>query len=267
MFKKHLEIFFALKIAYLKGRFSYTFNFYLELIGAFASICVWLLGMKFALEKFGSLAGWEFKDILLMVSLFYMSWTIASMFCLHITNIVFEVRDGSFIKYLIRPFSPLFMYISSSFPISTLGSALSSIIMFFWAIKINNIHFNLLDIIFIIYSIIGGAFIIAGTFILNSGLAFKNIDTTNTFENSLGVAREMSRFPLKIYPWYLKWILLTIIPYGLVAYVPIHFIMHKPLLDLPPVLIIISPIIGVIYFILCWRIWGYFLKQYDATGS
>lgn len=267
MIKKHWEIFWALKIAFLKGKFSYTLNFYLELIGVFSSICVWLLGIKFTLEKFGSLGGWDFNDILLMISLFYISWTIASIFCLHITNIIFEVRDGSFIKYLIRPFSPLFMYIASAFPISTLGSALSSIIMFIWAIRINNVDFNFLDIIFIIYSIIGGAFIIAGTFILNSTLAFKNIDTTDTFENSLGVAREMSRFPLKIYPWYLKWVLLTIIPYGLVAYVPLHFIIDKPLVDLPSILIIISPIIGVIYFILCWKIWCYFLKKYDATGS
>ncbi|MFK4332001.1 ABC-2 type transport system permease protein [Bacillus sp. RC240] len=263
----HLRLFFTLKLAHLKGRFSFHFNFILELIGVFSSVSVWLFGIKFAMVKYGTIGGWEFSEILLLISLFYMSWAIASIFCIHVATLIFEVRDGNFIKYLIRPISPLYYYISSNLPISTIGVALSSIIMFIWGVLSIGINFTIIDVIFLIYSTIGGAATIAGTFILNSSMAFKQIDTTETFENTIGVSKEMSRFPLLIYPWYLKWILVLLIPYGIVAYIPIHFILGKQLVDFPDILIGISPGLGFFYLIFTWKIWNLMLRKYDATGS
>lgn len=109
--------------------------------------------------------------------------------------------------------------------------------------------------------------LIAGSFLLNSALAFFDIDTNSSFENVLNVAREMSRFPLFIYPWYLKFLLLVIIPYGFVAYVPIHYILKVPLIEIPDAFIMISPAFGFVYLFIMWSVWNFAMQRYSGTGS
>ncbi|GGE57008.1 ABC transporter permease [Priestia taiwanensis] len=265
--KYYLNMFFTLKGAYLKGRFSFHFNFIVEIIGVFASAGVWLAGIMFAMKKYGAIGGWEFPEILLLISLFYIAWALASILCLHLYSLITDVRTGNFVQYMVRPLPPLFYYIANTLPIHTIGMLLSSIGMFIWANTLLPIEYTWSTIFFLIYSILGGTAIIIGTFILNSSMAFRQVDTIMTFENVLNVSREMSRLPLFIYPPYLKWILVAIVPYGLVGYIPIHFILKKEIIDFPAFMIGLAPLIGFVYLGCTCYVWNYMMKKYDVTGS
>ncbi|SCC38265.1 Uncharacterized protein BTT61001_02870 [Bacillus thuringiensis] len=228
------------------------------------AVLLWLFSIYMIINRYGEFKNWNFSMILFVVALFSISWSLASMICIHLSSLVTEVRNGNYTNYMLKPTSSLFFYCASQFPIRTIGDFLSSLILLVWSITIIPIDFSVMDILFLTISVIGGIATISGSFIINGSMAFLNIDTSMSFVNIFSKLRDMSRFPLFIYPEYLQGFLLSIVPYGLVAYYPISSIIFE---KKRTILLYFTPCIGFGYLALSIILWKYMEKKYEATGS
>lgn len=75
---------------------------------------------------------------------------------------------------------------------------------------------------------------------------------------------EYTKYPVNIFTGIFKFIFTFVIPIGFVAYYP-SLILIQP--DQVPLLSWFTPLIGVVFFLLSYKVWMYGATRYSGTGS
>lgn len=115
-------------------------------------------------------------------------------------------------------------------------------------------------ILFILFSITGGLMITAISVILNSlSFWFNNADMIAESGNGLMV--NFATYPDGIFKGITKWLLFTIIPVGIVNYIPI-----KAIIDFNPTLLLINVVGCIILVTLAFLVFYLGLKRYSSTN-
>jgi ABC-2 type transport system permease protein len=75
---------------------------------------------------------------------------------------------------------------------------------------------------------------------------------------------QSTRYPLSIYPGWVHYILLVLIPYGVFSYLPASFLFNK---DLASWTAIVAPFAALLFFWEAQKAWQWGINQYESTGS
>ena len=76
--------------------------------------------------------------------------------------------------------------------------------------------------------------------------------------------KDYAKYPITIFSPVFKFIFTFLIPIAFIAYYP-SLVVLRP--DAVPVLSWLSPVIGVLFFYISYRIWMYGAMKYNGTGS
>ncbi|MDD4296883.1 MAG: DUF2461 family protein [Ruminiclostridium sp.] len=84
---------------------------------------------------------------------------------------------------------------------------------------------------------------------------------------SYGDMRTFVHYPLSIFPSFIRVILTYILPWAIINYYPSMIILHKVQTTEEFVLGILSPVIGILFFLLSLFIFNCGLRRYSGSGS
>ena len=130
------------------------------------------------------------------------------------------------------------------------------------------IALSISGILLLISSILGGTLIFSSIFILQATLSFwsvQSLEIVNSFSYG-GV--ELASYPLSIYPRVFREIFVFIIPIAFVNYFPGIFLLEKnKTLNISPIFSFISPIVGLLFFFIAYKLWMMGVRYYKSTGS
>lgn len=248
----------------IKAVMLYRWSFLINCISQALDYGISFLLMWIMISAFNSMNGWNSYEVMMLYSTSLFSYGIAGTFFFTIfLNLPNMIHTGNFDDVLVKPIRVLPYLISSNYMCNYIAHiVLSTIVMIICAGRLDySINWLLVAIV-----IISGSFIYAGLFLIVSASAFWAIKIDALFE-IMYFFREVSYYPISVFPHIIQVIVTVIIPYGMMNYYPLKLMFNKQDIAFGdgfayafPAFTIVFFVLANVYFVLCRRL-------YTSSGS
>lgn len=202
-----------------------------------------------------NIGGYQLKDIILLWGFAASTYGVARFFFKKAFNLSETIVNGKLDSFLVQPKNVLISCITTDVEVSAIGDMIYGIIMLIIY------GFNLKTfILFTIFSISGGFMLVSISVILSSlNFWFTKTDLIADTINSQMV--NFATYPDSIFKGIAKIILYTIVPVGIVNYLPIH-IMNEFNIQLFVLVICVS----IIFIVIAFKVFNAGLKRYSSSN-
>jgi len=262
-FKYYLKIYFKIQIQDIKSKMSYRADFFISLIGMLFTNISGFLAFWITFQNFPSVMGWSYYEMLFLYGFSLLALTPVQLFFDNNWSLRIHVYSGDFIKYCFRPINLFFYFISEVFDIKGIAQLFFGLLMLIYSW--NKIGLDMSVFIFfklIIALVTASLFMIA---LMNAAAAtcfwIVKSGYIMIFANRF---KDYAKFPISIYNPIFRFIFTFIIPIAFIAYYP-SLIFLRP--NAIPLLTYLSPIIGILFFYISYKIWMKGALSYAGTGS
>lgn len=261
-----------LYIKYLKlnieSQLQYKASFIMMSFGHFLITFIDFLGLWVLFERFGHIKGFTFEEAALFYGIVHIAFSITEGWTRGFDIFPNLVRMGDFDRILLRPRTTILQILGHNIQMMRVGRFLQGLVVLIWSIYKLNIQWTLGKILLLLGSISGGNFLFSGLIVLQATLSFWSVQSLEIVNSFTYGGVQAVQYPMSIYKSWFRKILIYIIPLATVNYFPAISILGKDdLLGYPTWLGWISPLIGLMFFIVSLFIWGIGVRHYTSTGS
>lgn len=256
-----------LYLKYMKVHFmsqlEHRTSFILLSIGQFFVPFLIFVSMILLFQRFDNLMGWSLYEVALCYSVVHMAFSISECFGRGFDAFSSMVREGTFDRILVRPRSTILQVFGSKFEFTRIGRLSQSIIVLIVSLINLDVVWTLEKIIVFMLMILSGIVVFTGIYILGATLCFwtvEGIEVINVFTDG---GREMAQYPLGIYRKWIQKFFTFVIPFGVVNYFPMLYILNKSHESWYKW----TPFYGFLFILPCLMIWKFGVKHYKSTGS
>lgn len=246
----------------IKTLLSYRLDF---VIGALASAVMQtstFLALFFIVRQVGTIDGWTLPQLQLLYGSLIMSLALNQMFADNLWSMTHLVRSGKFDTFLTRPIHPLFHLLAERFNHVGIGDFVCGGVLVALAAPGLPAVFSGWHGLYWLVSVLAGGGIFFSLNMLCSISAFWLLDSVTitrvVFDN-----HQFAKYPLTIFPYLLYGLLTFLLPYGLVAFHPIAWLLGKPA-ALPAA---VPLVFALALTVLSVTLWCRALPRYASTGS
>ena len=258
----NISLYLSFLKASLKEMLIYRLDCIVASVSQIVTQLVEIIFIWIVFQNTESLAGWDFRQILLLYGITLISVGIADF----VFDALYDIgpkyiRHGEFDKILLRPVHPLLSIIGSSKEFTAFGYfglGLILTILMFIELSIPITFILILKVIF--FSMVGASIIgaINTIFSIASFWTYRSNEVIWSFYKIYTFAQ----YPIDIYNKFIKILITMILPFAFVAYYPTMAYLGKN-----NSLIYIAPIIAIILWVLAIKIWNWALNKYRSTGT
>ena len=241
-----------------RSQMQYRASFVMETIGQFGIMGVEFIGILVLFSRFDTLEGWSLAEVAFLYGLVHLGFAFADTFSRGFDSFGVTVRLGDFDRLLLRPRPTALQLAGQEIVLRRLGRLVLAVGVIGWATVALDVDWTAARVALSILTVTCGAALFAGLMVLHATLAFW---TTETLEMTNIVTHggvETTQFPLSIYrPWF-RGIFTFVFPLGAVSYFPALAILGKPdPLGSPVWFQYAAPLIGLVFLLVCLRVWGF----------
>ncbi|QSX04700.1 ABC-2 family transporter protein [Sedimentibacter sp. zth1] len=248
---------------YIKSMMEYKVSFLLTTIGQFLTTFTVFLGVYFMFDRFNSVNGFTFSEILLCFSIVLMAFSLSECFFRAFDLFSSVISNGEFDRMLVRPKNLIFQVLASKIEITRIGRLLQAIIMLIYAILTIDIVWSISKILIILFMIVGGTAMFAGLYIIYATICFFTIEGLEFMNIFTDGSREFGKYPMSIYGDGVLKFYTYVIPLACVQYYPLMYLLNKT----DNIINMFTPIMGIVFLIPSLIFWKIGLKHYKSTGS
>ncbi|MEW9700447.1 ABC transporter permease [Paenibacillus sp. SI8] len=253
----------------LKTTLEYKFDRSLITIAIFCREMISVAVMFLILLRFLHIKGWELNELMFLYSFLFLSYSLFVFLFAGVRDFDGMVHSGEFDRLMTRPHGLLYQIIASrvDYP-ATLGHGIVGLFLFMNTAFSVGIHWTWFNILFYISSLLGGAIIQAAIFMLSACCSFWSVKTENLRNLIFFNSRRVAGYPISFYPGLIQKLLIFFIPFSFVNYFPAQFFLNKS--DAQQYwsgYMYLTPLVGVVLFILVYFIWTQGVKRYSSTGN
>ena len=247
----------------LKSKMSYRADFIISLLGMILTNLSGFIVFWIMFQNFNNINGWTYHEILFLYGFSLMALTPMQCFFDNNWNLRRHVYSGDFVKYCFRPLNIYFYFISEVFDPKGLGEFIMGLIILIYSWRHMNIPVNLLTILILLVALVFASLIMISIMNLAAATCFWVVSSGYIMVTIFKLT-EYTKYPVNIFSGIFKFIFTFVIPIGFVAYYP-SLILLQP--DQVPILSWFTPLIGVVFFLLSYKVWMYGATRYSGTGS
>ncbi len=255
-----------LKIA-LRSRMQYRSDFLIGLGGVIMSNGVSLALIWVILQRFHSLQGWSYWEIVMLYSMWLMSHTGFSTFFWQVLTLEDVLIQGGFDKYLLRPTSPFLQFIGRDINYAGLADVILAVVIFVIAYRNLGLDWSLGQFLMFALVIPAGTAIETSIFILIASVSFWTGRSRSLFQVSIQFNILARQYPLDLFGSNYQLFVTLFLPVAFVNYYPLAQLLGKPNGLNIPLLGFLSPVVAVIMVGLAATGWHYGLRNYASSGS
>jgi len=261
--KKGIKLYAHYVSINIRSMMQYKTSFLLTTLGQFLVSFNVFLGIYFMFQRFQSVEGYTYSEVLMCFSIILLEFSFAEMIARGFDAFSEMVRTGKFDLVLVRPQNEILQVLGSKFELTRIGRMIQAIVMFGYAVIHSNIEWNVCKIITIVFMIIGGTAVFSGLFLIYAALCFftlEGLEFMNVFTDG---AREFGKYPMDIYGKKMLVFATFIIPYALVQYYPLLYILdhNSSLINM------FIPLCALLFLVPCYLIWRLGVRHYTSSGS
>lgn len=256
------RIYILLVVQYLKTRMEYRADFCISLIGMFFMQITGLFSIWILFQSINQINDWNAYEILFVFG-FAQLVIVPQQVCFdNLWSLGTKLRDGSFIKYYMRPLNPLFYYASEVFDIKGIGQILIGGITVYYANAHLDIHWDMATIAFLFLAYISSALIVIAMMLISASTIFWTLSqAVMVFTERL---KGYSFYPMTIFQPSIKFLFTYIIPIGFLAFYPMQMLLKPEQMHFP---VIVLPLVSLAFISVAYWLWQTGLKRYEGTGS
>ncbi|MCB1139308.1 MAG: ABC-2 family transporter protein [Leptospiraceae bacterium] len=248
----------------------------MEYRGSFVAYIFTLIGFYGAqvsvialmLNRFKQMGGWQPGEVAFLYSLLLLCNGMVSAIFSGMTEFSELVREGTFDRVMLRPLSELGQILAMKFEPGGVAHLILGIAALAVADTMIDLDWTFLKGVFLLTSIAGGVFILAGIRIIIASVSFFAIKNQGLQHLLVFSAREFLMYPVHIYSFPVRLLLTFFFPIAFVNFYPAHYFLEKEGQTLfHPSLAYMSFPIGLVVLLASLVFWRFGVNRYSSTGS
>jgi ABC-2 type transport system permease protein len=251
-----------------RSQLQYRASLIMQIVGHFLITIIEFFAIWALFSRFGTLRGWTLPEIAMFYGMISISFAISQSFGRGFDMFSLQVNSGDFDRILLRPRTTVLQVFAQDFQLTKSGRLMQGLTILIWAAGHLSIGWTFPKIMLLLFAVFGGIMLFTGLIILQATMCFwstQSLEIVNCFTDG-GV--ETAQWPISIYDrWFVK-IFTFVIPLACVNYYPVIAILGRDdVLNSPVWFQWVSPLVGVVFLLVCLRIWEFGVKHYRSTGS
>jgi ABC-2 type transport system permease protein len=253
----------------LRSQMQYRASFLMQSFSHFLITGSEFLGLAAVFQRFGQIKGWTLAEVGLFYGMISLAFALAEAVPRGFDKFGQLVQSGDFDRVLLRPRSAAFQIMGQEFQLMRIGRFAQGLMVLIWAARVLHIDWTLTRIALLLASILGGACLFSGLFILQATICFWTVDSIEMVNCTTYGGVEAAQFPLTIYrPWF-RQIFVFLIPLATINYLPAHALLGRPetALGAPLWTQYASPLVGLAFLLISLQAWRLGVRHYRSTGS
>jgi len=222
-----------------------------------------LLGLSIIFSNTETLGGWGFGELIALLGVFRLINTLMiALIWPNTEKFNQSIRDGSMDYTILQPANSMFLVTFSRITVWRFWDLILAVILIVVGITRSGDVTTPLSILTFILLTVSGALVIYSLWIVLIALTF----WFTKFDNNVTILQALldaGRYPVTVYPVWLRIIVTFIIPIAVATTVPLQALRGE--LDLQRVFIFV--VIGIAGFWISSRVWKAGLKRYSGASS
>jgi len=222
-----------------------------------------LLGLSIIFSNTETLGGWGFGELIALLGVFRLINTLMiALIWPNTEKFNQSIRDGSMDYTILQPANSMFLVTFSRITVWRFWDLILAVILIVVGITRSGDVTTPLSILTFILLTVSGAIVIYSLWIVLIALTF----WFTKFDNNVTILQALmdaGRYPVTVYPVWLRIIVTFIIPVAVATTVPLQALRGE--LDLQRVLVFL--VIGIASFWISSRVWKAGLKRYSGASS
>ena len=262
-----LGVAYSLWVASVRGELQYRANFMIMVLMGVVYQCTGFAFIWVVLSRFQALAGWTLGEVAFLYGLRLVMHALNGSVTGGLYSLEWQVRQGDFDRYLVRPTPPLLQLLCHQVHISIVGDLLGGIVLFVAATSLVTVDWTGPALLYLVLAIIGGALIEMALRVLFSSLSFRFL-SANSFMFLLDtIFSNFTNYPLKIFGSVLEFLLTFGLPLAFMAYFPTTVLLGRTgELRVSPIFAYGAPLVGVIWLGMALVVFQREMRHYQSSG-
>lgn len=261
--KQKLKLYSHYVSIVVRGMMQYKTSLLLTTIGQFLVSFNVFLGIYFLFLRFHQVKGYSYSEVLLCYALVLMEFSLAEIWARGFDTFSGVVRRGEFDRILVRPQGEILQVLGSKFELTRLGRLLQAVVVFLYAVCTVEIQWTAGKVLTVVLMLVGGVAVFSGLFLIYAALCFFTLEGLEFMNVLTHGAREYGKYPLDVYGRRVLRLATVIVPYGLIQYYPLQYILGR--VNRPAYIFL--PLLAVIFLVPCYGLWRFGVRRYQSSGS
>ena len=247
----------------VKSAMQYKTSFLLTTIGQFLTSFNVFLGIYFMFQRFHAVEGFTYSEVLLCFSITLMEFSLAEAFFRGFDTFSGIIGNGEFDRIMVRPRNEILQVLGSRIELTRIGRFLQAAVLFVYGIMKSHVLWSWDKAVTVLFMLIGGTAVFSGLFLIYAAICFFTLEGLEFMNILTDGAREYGKYPISIYGKRVLQFCTFVIPYALIQYYPICYILEKNSSWWYPFL----PLLAILFLIPCLCLWKFGVHHYKSTGS
>lgn len=258
-----MKLYFKFFAIHLKSYMQYKASFLLLTVGNFLMRFAGFLGVHFMFMRFHAVDGFTYNQVLLCYAVMAMAFSIAEMFAWGFDRFSTLLANGQFDRALVRPRGIIFQVLAAGTDLIRIGATVQAVIVLCWAIPGSGVLWSGDKILTLCLMILCGTLVFCALFMIQASFAFFTTEGLEFMNILTYGGREHGVYPFSIYGKHVLRFLTFVIPYALVQYYPLLYLIGW---ETSP-LYMLAPLGGLLFLIPAYAFFRFGLRHYKSTGS
>lgn len=251
-------------VQYMKTVMQSKVDFFIGLGGFLISQAAGLAFLYLVFQQIPTMKEWTLEQLLFIYGFAQIPRGIDHLLTDNLWMVGWQmVIQGTFDKYMLRPMNLFFQIVCEKIQFDAVGELLIGILFVGRAVAKGVVQVTPLKVLFFFISMIAGSVIYTSVKLVLASIAFWVKDSSPIMTTAYDVA-DFAKYPVEIYAKPIQIVLMTILPFAFVAYIPsTYFLIDANILKT----IAAECGIAVIFWLFSYHLFKKGLTIYESAGS
>lgn len=251
-------------VQYMKTVMQSKVDFFIGLGGFLISQAAGLAFLYLVFQQIPTMKEWTLEQLLFIYGFAQIPRGIDHLLTDNLWMVGWQmVIQGTFDKYMLRPMNLFFQIVCEKIQFDAVGELLIGILFVGRAVAKGVVQVTPLKVLFFFISMIAGSVIYTSVKLVLASIAFWVKDSSLIMTTAYDVA-DFAKYPVEIYAKPIQIVLMTILPFAFVAYIPsTYFLIDANILKT----IAAECGIAVIFWLFSYHLFKKGLTIYESAGS
>ena len=224
--------------------------------------------IKFVVESFGEINGWNYGQLAFLYGLSVISHALSMIFFVQGWFMGWFVIEGDFDRYLTRPLGVLYQFFFTNINVFGITDLIPGIIVFVYGCIKSEVEVTFLFVLAVIIMLIGATLIRGGIYILLGSTSFHTRSAVDFGQYTQEIMDKTTMYPISMYPESMQFILTYLIPIGWVSFYPVSSLLGiENGIGSGIIVPVITLLVGIAVMLLAGAYFKSGLKKYESAGN
>lgn len=249
----------------VQAEMAYRANFFIRLLYSVLNLVTGLFSLMVIFNQVDTIKGWDLASALVLLGVYLLLGALRSLFIgpslESVAGMDGEIWTGTFDFTLLRPVNKQFIISFRYWRLFALIDLIFALGVLVYAVVLMEVPLSILSLVSFLVTLLAGILLLYAALLAFSALVFWNSGFLFTWV--INDLFQLARYPVGIYPNWLRLILTWIIPVGLMTTIPAQALAHR----LSPTMFILTIMFSLAAFIGASLLFRRGLQKYTSASS